>query len=69
MQKPLIDEIKSLIDFGAKKYPIPYKAGNVQEVATEYYANGDVYAEIPFANGNREGVEKKYFINIFLFFN
>lgn len=28
MQKPLIDEIKSLIDFGAKKYPIPYKAGN-----------------------------------------
>ncbi|MBC3756827.1 tetratricopeptide repeat protein [Hyunsoonleella sp. SJ7] len=45
------------------EWHIPYKKGDVESMATEYYANGDVYAEIPFENGKRHGVEKKFHYN------
>ncbi|WP_248724713.1 tetratricopeptide repeat protein [Seonamhaeicola sp. ML3] len=45
------------------EWHIPYANDSVVSVATEYYANGDVYAEIPFKNGKRHGVEKKYHFN------
>ena len=45
------------------EYHIPYKQGAVDIGFTEYYANGNVYAEVPFANGKREGIEKKYLFN------
>ncbi|WP_282122765.1 tetratricopeptide repeat protein [Algibacter mikhailovii] len=45
------------------EYHIPYKNGLVENLATEYYANGSVYAEIPFTNGKRNGIEKQYYWN------
>ncbi|MEW4922127.1 tetratricopeptide repeat protein [Algibacter sp. 2305UL17-15] len=45
------------------EWHVPYKNGDVASIATEYYANGDVYADIPFENGKRHGVEKKYYFN------
>lgn len=45
------------------EYHIPYKNGLVENLATEYYANGTVYAEMPFVKGKRQGVENKYYWN------
>lgn len=45
------------------EYSIPYKNDLVDEKATEYYANGDVYSEISFDNGVRNGLEKKFHPN------
>jgi len=45
------------------EFHIPYKNGLVENLATEYYANGVVYAEMPFSDGIRVGIEKKYFWN------
>lgn len=45
------------------EFHIPYKNGLIDSIATEYYTNGDVYAEMPFVNGKRSGTEKKYFLN------
>ncbi len=56
---------RSFFDVGEDliEFNIPYKNDNVETKATEYYANGNVYAEIPFVNGKRHGTEKKYFWN------
>lgn len=45
------------------EWHVPYKNGDVDSIAIEYYANGDVYSEAPFVNGKRHGVEKKYHFN------
>lgn len=56
---------KSFFNVGKEllEFHIPYKNDKVQDKVTEYYANGNIYAETPFVNGKREGVEKKYFWN------
>lgn len=56
---------QSYFDVGASllEWHVPYKNGDVENIAKEYYANGDIYADIPFENGKRHGVEKKYHFN------
>ncbi|CAM3313458.1 tetratricopeptide repeat protein [Aequorivita lipolytica] len=45
------------------EFIIPYKEDEVQEKASEYYANGKLYSEIPFQDGNRHGKEKTFHLN------
>jgi len=45
------------------EFIIPYKKDKVQEKASEYYANGKLYSEIPFKDGNRHGTEKTLHLN------
>ncbi len=45
------------------EFIIPYKDDKVQEKASEYYANGKLYSEIPFTDGNRHGLQKTHFLN------
>ncbi len=45
------------------EYIIPYKEDQIQEKASEYFANGELYSEIPFKDGNRHGIEKILHLN------
>lgn len=45
------------------EYNIPYINGLVDKTAIEFYANSDVYSEISFDKGFRNGFEKKYHSN------
>lgn len=45
------------------EFEIPYKANEINGKLTEYYANGQVFAEGELQNGKKTGVELKYHIN------
>lgn len=45
------------------EFVIPYKQDKVQEKASEYFANGKLYSEIPFKDGNRHGTQKTFHLN------
>lgn len=49
------------------EFYVPYKEGKIEEKFIEYYANGDVYEESLFKNGEQNGAEKKYNFNKSLF--
>lgn len=49
------------------EFDITYRDGLIEEKAVEYYANGDVFAEMDFKNGKQHGSEKKYHKNNNLF--
>ncbi len=55
----------SYFDVGEQllEYHIPYKNDAIDQKATEYYANGDVFSEISFEKGVRQGLETKYHAN------
>ena len=43
-----------------KEFDVPYKKGEVEGDAIEYYATGEIYLTTPFIQTKRNGVEKKY---------
>ncbi len=45
------------------EFIIPYKEDKIQEKALEYFANGKLYSEIPFKDGERHGIEKIFYLN------
>ena len=45
------------------EFIIPYKENKVQDTALEYYANQNVYAEMKFVDGKKQGIEKNYFVD------
>lgn len=45
------------------EFIVPYKHGEVQDKASEYFANGKLYSEIPFKEGKRHGIEKTRYLN------
>lgn len=45
------------------EFYVPYKNGNIEGEAIEYYATGRPFSRMPFSNGKLNGVEKKYFLN------
>ncbi len=45
------------------EFIIPYEQDKVKEKASEYYANGKLYSEIPFKDGNRHGIQKIFHQN------
>lgn len=61
----LVDTYTSYYEVGEElpRFIIPYKADKVQDKATEYFANGKIYSEIPFKDGERHGVEKTFYQN------
>lgn len=45
------------------EYVFDYKEGKAQGVASEFYANGELYTAMLFKDGNRHGTEKLYHKN------
>lgn len=43
-----------------KEFDVVYRNGLIEEKAFEYYANGQVYAEMSFKGGEKNGVEKRF---------
>lgn len=45
------------------EYKAPYKNGKINGIVMQYYPDGKIQSEIPFIDGNRDGIEKKYYYN------
>ena len=45
---------------GANVYELPYKNGQMDGVAKEYYPSGKIKIEEPYKNGQIDGVAKAY---------
>ena len=56
---------KSYFEVGedALEYHIPYKNDQVDQKAIEYYSNGEVFSEMLFQNGERNGITRKFHAN------